>query len=114
SFNNDGRLDIAINGPDEGVCLLYFGDGKGNFPGPPEEIEDLLQPFGMDAADLNGDGNLDMAMGGITRVPGASVVTILLGDGTGAFRVSEVSVGDLPASNMFGDLNNDGVPDLVV
>ena len=30
-FNNDGKLDFAVNGPDEGVILVYLGDGKGGF-----------------------------------------------------------------------------------
>jgi hypothetical protein len=68
----------------------------------------------MDAADLNGDGNLDIAVGGLTHIAGASVVTIMLGDGTGGFRLSTVSVDDGPASNKIGDLNNDGAPDIVV
>jgi hypothetical protein len=112
-FNNDGRFDIVVNGPDEDVALLYFGDGKGNFPAPSLELEDIRHPYGMDAADLNGDGNLDMAVGGISS-SGANVVTILLGDGAGEFGLSRFPVGVLPASNMIGDLNNDGIPDIVV
>jgi hypothetical protein len=113
-FNNDGRLDIAVNGPDESAVLLYLGDGKGNFPAPAIEVEDVQQPFGMDAADLNGDGNLDMVVGGLSLIAGASVVTIMLGDGAGGFSLSTVSVDDGPSSNEIGDLNNDGIPDIVV
>src|SRR5437016_6242529 len=112
-FNNDGRLDIVVNGPDDNVCLLYFGDGKGNFPGPPLE-EAVTQPFGMDAGDLNGDGNLDMAVTSPSLPSGNSTVTILLGDGAGGFTISTFSVNDGPESNMIGDLNNDGIPDIVV
>jgi FG-GAP-like repeat len=110
-FNNDGRLDIFVNGPDDDIVVLYFGDGKGNFPAPPLE-EGVTHPFGMDASDLNGDGNLDIAVGSLSV--GASTVTILLGDGAGGFTISTFSVNDGPASNMIGDLNNDGIPDIVV
>ncbi len=113
-FNNDGLLDIAVNAPDDGSVLLFFGDGKGDFPGPSTEIEDVQQPYGMDAADLNGDGNLDMVVGGLTRVSGACVATVLLGDGAGGFLNSTFSVDDLPASVKIGDLNNDGIQDVVV
>ena len=43
-FNNDGRLDIFVNAPDDDKVVLYFGDGKGNFPGPDLEIEGVQQP----------------------------------------------------------------------
>ena len=113
-FNNDGRFDIAVNAPDDSKVVLYFGDGKGNFPGPDLEIEGVQQPYGMDAGDLNGDGKLDMVVGGPSNTAGASLVTILLGDGAGGFTISTFSVNDGPASNMIGDLNNDGIPDIVV
>jgi len=113
-FNNDGKLDIFVNAPDDNKVVLYFGDGRGNFPGPDIEIEDVTQPYGMDAGDLNRDGKLDAAVCGVSNTPGQSVVTVMLGDGTGGFTNSTFSVGDLPSSVKIGDLNNDGIPDLVV
>src|SRR5437773_7869769 len=113
-FNNDGRLDIFVNAPDDDKVVLYFGDGKGNFPGPDIGIEGVQQPYGMDAGDLNGDGKLDAAVCGVSKNPGASVVTVMLGDGAGGFTLSTFSVDDLPASCKIGDLNNDGIPDIVV
>jgi hypothetical protein len=113
-FNNDGRLDIFVNAPDDGKVVLYFGDGKGNFPGPDLEIEGVQQPYGMDAGDLNGDGKLDAAVCGVSNTAGQSVVTVMLGDGAGGFTISTFSVGDLPSSCKIGDMNNDGIPDIVV
>jgi len=112
--NNDGRLDMFVNGPDDDKVVLYFGDGKGNFPGPDLEIEAVTHSLGMDAGDLNGDGKLDTVVCGIGSEPGASVVTVMLGDGAGGFTNSTFSVNDGPASSMIGDLNNDGIPDIVV
>src|ERR1043166_1097706 len=112
-FNNDGRLDIFVNAPDDDKVLLYFGDGKGNF-GEDIEIEDVQQPYGMDAGDLNGDGRLDAVVCGESHEAGNSVVTVMLGDGAGGFTNSTFSVGDLPSSCKIGDLNNDGIQDVVV
>ena len=113
-FNNDGRLDIFVNAPDDDKVVMYFGDGKGNFPGPDLEIEDVQQPYGMDAGDLNGDGKLDAVVCGESHIAGDSVVTVMLGDGAGGFTNSTFSVGDLPSSCKIGDMNNDGIPDVVV
>ena len=103
-----------MNAPDDNKVVLYFGDGRGNFPGPDIEIEDVTQPYGMDAGDLNRDGKLDAAVCGVSNTPGQSVVTVMLGDGAGGFTNSTYPVGDLPSSVKIGDLNNDGIPDLVV
>jgi hypothetical protein len=113
-FNNDGRLDILVNAPDDDSCVLYFGDGNGNFPGPDLGIEGVQEPYGMDAGDLNGDGNLDAVVGGLSKQSGNSAVSVLLGDGAGGFTVSKFSVNDFPASNRIADMDNDGHPDVVV
>jgi FG-GAP-like repeat len=111
-FNSDGRLDLAVNAPDDSKLILFFGDGEGNFPGPDLEIENVQHPFGMASGDFNQDGNLDMAIGAATR--NDSATTVLLGDGKGNFSTNTVPCDHLPSSVQVGDLNNDGKPDFVV
>ncbi len=69
-----------------------------------------------DAADVNGDGTIDLYLGNTQTVP----PEILLNDGHGQFQLSP---GALPAaidppanvtSGRFADVNGDGAPDLIV
>lgn len=114
-FNKDGALDIAVNSPDSGKIQFYFGDGKGGFVVPPLEVTGYPKPFGMAAGDFNGDSNPDLAF---TFRNGRDVngqVAVLLGDGQGGFTQSATFfVEQLPTSVQTGDMNNDGILDLVV
>ena len=87
-FNNDGKLDLAVNGPDEGVILIYLGNGKGGFRLPPAELEDLRHCDGFTAADFNGDGNQDL---GVVTHGQQGNAHIFLGDGTGNFNTAPSS-----------------------
>jgi hypothetical protein len=68
-------------------------------------------PFGMVAADFNGDGILDLAVANNDD----NTVSILLGNGDGTFQpqTTFATVGS-PYGIAVGDLNGDGIPDLVV
>jgi hypothetical protein len=91
--------------------LLGNGDGTFGFP--------LNSPIGsgvtaLTAADFNRDGKLDVAaVGGSGSSP---QLAILLGNGDGTFSPGATynNVGINPTAIAFGDLNGDGIPDLVV
>ena len=59
---------------------------------------------------MNRDGKLDL----VVADNGGTTVSVLLGDGTGAFTTSDVTVGAQPAAVGLGDFNRDGKLDLVV
>jgi hypothetical protein len=66
-------------------------------------------PFRLAAADLNGDGNLDL----VTANTGSNDISVLLGDGTGAFPThTEFATGNGPSAVAAADLNGDGNLDL--
>ena len=111
-FNNDGCVDLAsVAAQEEGVRAFY-----GNCDGVWKESSDGLSidnwGNGIDMADFNGDGNLDIA------AAYSAGPRVWLGDGKGQW--TESSVG-LPAPDVHGlywgiatgDLNGDGRPDLV-
>jgi len=63
------------------------------------------------AGDFNGDGKTDLAV----AVGGAQVVTVLLGNGSGAFTASGAfDAGTDPQSIAIGDFNGDGKSDVAV
>jgi hypothetical protein len=112
--NKDGLLDLAVTAPDENKLIIYFGDGRGNFPSPSDEIVTEGNPFSLASGDLNGDGNLDIVTTNPRPTPNSSEITILLGDGTGGFTTSTMFVPDSPTSVKIADVNHDGKQDLIV
>jgi len=88
--------------------LLGNGDGtfaaKVNYP-------TASAPRGLVAADLNGDGKIDLAVASA----GSDTVSVLLNEGNGTFPAQvDYPTGPVPVSIAAVDLNGDGKPDLAV
>jgi hypothetical protein len=81
-FNHDGHLDLAVaNGGAGGgnTVSVLFGNGDGTFR-QKVDYQVGYEPFGITAADLNGDGSSDIATA--DYVGGTASVLLNKGDGT--------------------------------
>ena len=109
-FNLDGDIDLAVTSIEAGKqrVAIFLGNGDGTF----EESESYpaMHPLSVVAVDLNGDGALDLATAGFYTLK----ATILMGDGVGGFGPAQYVKTFRPAEFIAaGDLNVDGMPDLV-
>ena len=94
---------------------VLLGNGNGTFQ-TPSEVDVGTGPMAMAVVDLNRDGIKDVAIGG-----GNTEFSVLLGVGNGTF-VRQPVVTLIPGGDLFsacndigvGDLNRDGILDLVV
>ena len=133
-FNGDGRPDLAfrswacrlpssLSGPYQrcptgtvgGVITVLLNAGGGNFAPPVDTVIDLEVPFDTYteslAADLNGDGKLDLLGTSLGATPGVRSTFFLPGRGNGAFlQPREIQTGTVAAT---GDFNGDRIPDLL-
>jgi hypothetical protein len=123
-LNGDGRLDLVVMhtiacfiAPCRAArsITVLLGNGNGTFQ-TPSEIDVGTGPMAMAVVDLNRDGIKDVAIGG-----GNTEFSVLLGVGNGTF-VRQPVVTLIPGGDLFsacndigvGDLNRDGILDLVV
>ena len=117
-FNGDGKPDLLVGSSD--VAYVVFGNGDGTFqtgdvgtlPLPPLTN---FAAYGISpvvaAADMNGDGKIDA----IAADDGSDTLSVLLNDGTGKFSQSvTATLEDGSAALQVGDLNGDGLPDVVL
>jgi len=124
--NADGHPDLyVVSGgaelPDGDPALadhLYLNDGHGHFseaPLPPL----LINKSCVAAADVNGDGAIDLFLGGgaMARRFGAQETPsyLLINDGHAHFKQTLLfTEKGIPTSAVFADLDGNGTPDLVV
>ena len=121
-FNGDGKPDLAVtNRPGEGLTQpgnvsVFLGKGDGTFSAGaiiPVAGAPQYGPYAMIAADLNGDGKVDLAFTIANESTAGSGVGVLLGNGDGTFQPA-VIYGAASANLNVADLNGDGIPDLVL
>jgi hypothetical protein len=120
-FNNDGRIDLAVENltqPDScyqfggvGTIQLLAGNGAGGFSTLSQTcFPDDLGTFAvanMAAADLNGDGRLDLLA--TWNNQGLEALSSYLGNGNGTFTFQQNALFlDVIAPLAIGDFNRDG------
>ena len=119
-LNSDGHPDVAAanwgSSPQEnGYVSVFLGNGDGTL-GPQRRFNTGNNPSSIAIADLDSDGQLDIATSNYGDDPDfdSNTITVLLGNGDGTFRdTPELNVGENPASIAIGDVDGNGALDLV-
>ena len=116
-----GVLDLIVAEFDTSTVGVLLGNGDGTFGYEQEYV--LPQPPGaLVVDDFNKDGKLDIVSVMVTvstnQIGPGQYLATLLGDGTGSFGAPVVSLNpgfySTADSIVSGDVNNDGLPDVLI
>ncbi|MGB9146981.1 MAG: VCBS repeat-containing protein [Acidobacteriaceae bacterium] len=117
-FNNDGKPDLIECCNSTGL-IFRAGNGDGSFQAPVTAATASDGAAQLVAADVNGDGKLDLvglpAYGNYPEAPNGTGLAVWLGNGDGTFQAPQVyattnNTDDVQVGNFFGD----GRPDIAV
>ena len=130
--DNDGDLDLYVGSggyefAENDAALqdrLYLNDGKGNFKKSANALPQMLTSTGcVSAADINGDGDMDLFVGGRVvpgKYPLAPQSKILLNNGKGVFTDATKQIAPqllnigMVTDALWLDINGDHKKDLIV
>jgi hypothetical protein len=113
-FDNDSIPDIVVAGGSGNVIYFLRGNGDGTFVTPaPSFSAGVTSVESISAADIDGDGKLDVVVVGQS---GASLgFAVLRGNGAGSFGSAQVfGAGVARRFVLARDLNGDTLPDLIM
>jgi hypothetical protein len=118
-FNGDGKLDLFAGssgnvGGGVATGIAFLGNGAGHFLQQPAfESGGDFPGAPAAAADLNGDGILDIIFS--SEIGGQYTTFIYLGNGDGSFtRKTSMDIGFTVGAVDIGDFNHDGKLDLAI
>src|SRR5262249_51953361 len=110
--DNDGKMDIAVSSTDNGSVFIVRGNGSGGWVGAQEiPLGTSPETHGVAVLDIDGDGDWDAV--NANRAASNLAVMINTNGVFGAPSFIESGVDGEYALNS-GDMNNDGISDLVV
>jgi FG-GAP-like repeat len=130
-LRGDGINDLIVSNYGGSDVAVLLGNGNGTFQ-TAVTYATGSKPYGLTVADVNGDGKPDVIVAnfsGYGRIldayggPAPGSVSVLLGNGNGTFQAQQTfATGGMPPAAfgaetievMAADLNNDGIPDLIV
>ena len=120
-FNKDGWLDLVVaDGNDMGLgkVNVYYNDGDGSFPTNADwQSSDNSFNGHLDVADVNGDGWPDVAVSYLGTSSSFGPIARLYLNNEGTLSSLPDWESDIIGNSFgvdFGDMNNDGRPDLAV
>lgn len=118
-FNNDGKLDIAVtsnSGAANNVLVLLNQSTSSTLTfSAPITLSAGDSPWGIDVADMDGDGDADIIVANIINafVSQTKEITVFSNDGNASFTHNSITANVKRSKNIkVGDVDGDGKPDI--